>query len=133
MEGAANLDKGAVVDTGESGHAELAVETVHSAAVPRNEVVKVFDLESALEAAGEEAAKGCNQRGKDGHENGVHGQRVDGEGVSRDAQVAQPRRQINARPLKRCVAYTLAALKSGKKMAMQPVIIPMWVSKKRIT
>ena len=40
-----------------------------------------LDLESSLEAAGEEPSKGADDRGEDGHEEGVQQKRVEGDGL----------------------------------------------------
>ena len=54
------------------GLARLAVHAVGHAAMPRNRVAKVFDLEPALEAAGKEAAEGRDDARKHGQHNGMH-------------------------------------------------------------
>ena len=44
-------------------------------------VSKVLDLEGALEAGGEEAAEGSDDGGKQGHEESVQQERVQGHGL----------------------------------------------------
>ena len=57
-------DEAAVVEECDRAHDELAVETICHAAVARDRVAKVLDLECALEAGCEEAAKGRDERGE---------------------------------------------------------------------
>lgn len=73
-------DEAAVVEEGDRAHDELAVEAVRHAAVAGDGVAKVLDLECALEAGGEEAAKGRDERGKGGQDDHVelHGHDVEG-------------------------------------------------------
>lgn len=52
-------------------HEELAVDTIREPTVPGNDVTEILDFESALEAACEETAKRCNERGKAGNKKGV--------------------------------------------------------------
>lgn len=61
-----NLDEGVKVHVSEKAHDELAIHSIRHAAVSGNRVAKVFNLESALKAGGEEAAKGSNKRCKSG-------------------------------------------------------------------
>lgn len=74
-------DEGVVVQVREEAHDELAVHAVRHAAVAGDGVAKVLDLEGALEARGEEAAKGGDERGKGGEVEGVQveGRKGDGE------------------------------------------------------
>jgi hypothetical protein len=66
-----NGDEAGVVEKRNRSHDELAVHAVGHAAVARNRVAKVLDLESALQTGGEEAAKGCDQRGECGENEDV--------------------------------------------------------------
>jgi hypothetical protein len=62
--GVVNGDEAGVVEECNGSHDKLAVHAVGHAAVSRNGVAKVLDLESALKTGGEEATKGCDERGK---------------------------------------------------------------------
>lgn len=73
-------DERVVVDVGKESHDELAVHAIGDAAVARNRVAKVLDLESALETGCEEAAKGGNERRKSGKNQGVELDRSKGDG-----------------------------------------------------
>lgn len=93
-----DLDKGVEVHVGEEAHDELAVHAVRHAAVAGDGVAKVLDLEGALEAGGEEAAKGSNERGKGGEGESVqlHRHKCQGEaGVGR--QEEELRQLVGAR------------------------------------
>ena len=70
-----------VVQVREEAHNELAVHAVRDATVARNGVAEILDLEGALEARCEEAAKGRDERGERGEVEGVevHGRDGDAE------------------------------------------------------
>lgn len=72
-----HCDEALVVHESEEAHDELAVHTVSHAAVTRNGVAKVLDVEGALEARGEEAAERCNQRSEGCHDKDVELHRRD--------------------------------------------------------
>jgi hypothetical protein len=57
-------DEGVVVDMREEAHDELAIHAVRHAAVTRDGLAKVLDLEGALEPRGEEATKRSDEGGK---------------------------------------------------------------------
>ena len=80
-------DETAVVEKRNTAHDELAVEAIRRAPVARDGVAKVLDLEGALEAGGEEAAEGRDERGERGQDDHVelHGEDVDG--VGEDGEV----------------------------------------------
>ena len=59
-----------------SGHEELAVEAVHDPPVAGDGVSEVLDLKGALEAAGEEATEGSDDRGEERHGDRVQHERV---------------------------------------------------------
>jgi hypothetical protein len=59
-----NFNEGVEVHVGKEAHDELAIHSIRHATVSRDRVAKVLDLESSLEARGEEAAKGSNERCK---------------------------------------------------------------------
>lgn len=63
--------KSLVVYEGEEAHDELAVHPICHATVAGDGVAKVLDLEGALEAGCEESAKGRNERGEGGEDDGV--------------------------------------------------------------
>lgn len=82
-------DEGVIVHVGEEAHDELAVHAVRHAAVSGDGVAKVFDLEGALEARGEEAAKGGDEGGEGGQDEGVelHGGNRKGDvGLAREEE-----------------------------------------------
>lgn len=79
-------DEAAVVEEGNRAHDELAIEAIGRTAVAGDRVAKVFDLEGALEARGEEAAKGSDERGEGGEDDHVELHGHDVEGV-RDGEV----------------------------------------------
>ena len=64
-------DECMIVDVGEKAHDELAIHAVGHATVSRDRVAKILDLESSLEAGGEEPPKGRDQGGKAGPEKDV--------------------------------------------------------------
>lgn len=64
-------DEGVEIHVGKEAHDELAVHAVSHASVSGNGVAKVLDLEGALEARGEEAAKGSDQGRKGRDDDGV--------------------------------------------------------------
>lgn len=66
-----DLDKGVEVHVGEESHDELAVHTVRHAAVSRDGVAKVLNLEGTLETRSEEAAERSDERRKGGQGQGV--------------------------------------------------------------
>jgi hypothetical protein len=70
-------DEALVVHEGERAHDELTVHAVGDAAVARDGVAKVLDVEGALDAGGEEAAEGCDQGGEGGQDQDVELQRLD--------------------------------------------------------
>lgn len=69
-------DKAVKVDVHEGGHDHLAVEPVHEAAVARDGITEVLDLEGSLEAAGEEAAERADRRSEDRQRQGMLLERV---------------------------------------------------------
>jgi hypothetical protein len=75
-------DKTAVVEKRNTPHDELAIKPIRRAPVTGDAVAKVLDLEGALEAGGEEAAEGRDERGEGGEDDHVelHGEDVDGVG-----------------------------------------------------
>lgn len=88
-------DEARNVHVHESGHEELAIESVHNSTVARDHVPKVLDLKRTLEAGREEPAERSNHRteqrqGERVQHEGVHGDRAVqlGQGVLlRDEQV----------------------------------------------
>lgn len=64
-------DEGVVVHVRKEAHDKLAIHAVGNATVARNRVAKVLDLESTLQARGEEAAKGSDERRKGSEVEGV--------------------------------------------------------------
>ena len=80
-------DETAVVEKRNTAHDELAVEAIRGAPVAGDGVAKVLDLEGALEAGGEEAAEGRDERGERREDDHVelHGEDVDG--VREDGEV----------------------------------------------
>lgn len=73
-----------IVHEGKAAHDELTVHAIGHAAVSGDGVTEVLDLEGALQARGEEAAEGRDQRGEGGQGHGVELHRLRGE-----AEVAQ--------------------------------------------
>ena len=73
-------DEALVVHESEEAHDELAIHAVGHAAVTRDRVAKVLDVEGALEPRGEEAAERRNQRSEGRHDEDVelHGRDADG-------------------------------------------------------
>ena len=59
-------DEAGNVDVHEGGHQELAVETIHDAAVAGYDVAEVFDFERSLKAGREETAERCDDRAERG-------------------------------------------------------------------
>ena len=70
-------DETLVVHESEETHDELAVHAVGHAAVSRNGVAKVLDVEGTLEAGGEEATERRNQRSEGCHDKDVELHRRD--------------------------------------------------------
>lgn len=70
-------DETLIVHKRKRPHDKLAVHPIRDAAVARDRVAKVLDLERALDAAGEEAAKGRDQRGKRAEDENVQLHRLD--------------------------------------------------------
>lgn len=68
-----------IVHEGNGAHDELAVHAVGHAAVAGNRVAKILDLKGALQAGGEEAAKGRDQRSKSGENKNVELHGLDGD------------------------------------------------------
>jgi hypothetical protein len=93
------------VDVNEGGHEELTIKPVHNATVAGDDVAKVLGnirsnysivaaswsavktlvktnlyFEGPLKSAGEKSAKGPDHAGKNGHEEGVDEERVNGQG-----------------------------------------------------
>lgn len=66
-----NFNEGVEVHVSKKSHDELAIHSIRHAAVSRDRVAKVLNLESALEARSEEAAKGSNKRRKGGEGKGM--------------------------------------------------------------
>ena len=64
-------DEALVVHEGEEAHDELTVHAVSHATVARNRVTKVLDVESALEARGEEATERRDERCESRHDKNV--------------------------------------------------------------
>jgi hypothetical protein len=60
-----DFDKRFVVYVCKHDHEHLAVQSVHEAAVSRNDVAKILNFECALKAGREEAGEGRDQRGKE--------------------------------------------------------------------
>lgn len=60
-----------VIDVGEESHEELTIESIRQSTVSWNGVAKIFDVECSLETRRKKTSKGCNQRGKGGHDEGV--------------------------------------------------------------
>lgn len=73
-------NKALIIHKREKAHDELAIHAVGDAAVAGDGFAKVFDLEGAFEAGGEEAAEGGDQRGEGGEDEDVelHGRDVEG-------------------------------------------------------
>lgn len=59
-----NRNEAVVVHVCKESHNKLAVHTIRNAAMPRNRIAKVFDLESTFEARGKEATERSNKRGE---------------------------------------------------------------------
>ena len=74
-------DKGLVIHEHESAHQDLTIEPVHHATVARNDVAKVLDLESSLEAAREESTKRTHNGSKGCEDGAVSEERIPGEGL----------------------------------------------------
>ena len=72
-----------IIHEGEHAHDELAVHAIRDASVARDGLAEVLDLESALEARGEEAAEGRDQRGKSREDEDVELDGLDGDGAGR--------------------------------------------------
>ena len=51
--------KGKIVDVGEGRHKDLTVKTVHYPTMTRDDVSKIFDIESTFKARGKESSKWC--------------------------------------------------------------------------
>lgn len=66
-----NLNEGVEIHVSKEAHDELAIHSIRHATVSGDRVAKVFNLESALKAGGEEAAKGSNERRKGGQGQGM--------------------------------------------------------------
>ena len=69
-----------VIGVDKTTHEYLAVESVHETAVSRDDVTEIFDVESSLEATGEEATKGPNDGRKQRQSHGVQHKRIPGDG-----------------------------------------------------
>jgi hypothetical protein len=76
-----NLDECVEVHVGKEAHDELAIHAIGHATVSGDRVAKILDLESSLEARGEETAKGSNERCKSGKGQGMqlHRRKREGE------------------------------------------------------
>ena len=64
-------DKRPNVNIDESGHEELAVKSVHHAAVARNDVSEIFDLKSPFETAREESSERSNDAAEEREGDGM--------------------------------------------------------------
>jgi len=53
-----------IIHIGESAHDELTVKTISNAAVARNWIAKVLDMEGPFDSRGEKSTKRSDQRGK---------------------------------------------------------------------
>jgi hypothetical protein len=87
-------NKALIVHESEETHDELAIHAVGHAAVTRNGVAKVLDVEGALQARGEEATKGCNQRSEGRHDKDVELHRRDADGGRQVGPVRWDERQL---------------------------------------
>lgn len=65
------LDERVVIDVSKETHDELAVHAICYAAMARDGVAKVLDLERALETGSEEATEGSDEGGEGGKDEGV--------------------------------------------------------------
>lgn len=68
-----------IIHVHEETHDELAIHAVRHAAVARNGVTKVLDLESALQTRCKESTEGSNERGECGDKQGMNLDRGNGE------------------------------------------------------
>lgn len=73
-------DERVVVHVSEEPHDELAIHAISHAAMARNRVAKVLDLEGALQAGREEAAERSDERGECCQDQGVELNRGHGQG-----------------------------------------------------
>lgn len=73
-------DEALVVHEGKEAHDELAIHAVSHAAVARDRITKVLDVEGALETRCEEATEGSDERCKGGHHKDVELHRRDADG-----------------------------------------------------
>ena len=83
-------DEALEVHEGEETHDELAVHAIRDPTVTWDRFPEILDVEGSLEARGEEAAKGCDERGKRGEDQDVELHRREGHG----AEQGKPRREM---------------------------------------
>ena len=87
-------DEALVVHESEEAHDELTIHAVSHAAVTRDRVTEVLDVESALEARCEEASERCNQRSEGRHDKDVELHRRDADGGWQVGPVRRDERQL---------------------------------------
>lgn len=87
-------DETLVVHEGKEAHDELTVHAVGHAAVTRDGVAKVLDVEGPLEARGEEAAERRNQRSEGCHDKDVELHRRDADGGRQVGPVRRDEREL---------------------------------------
>lgn len=87
-------DEALVIHEREEAHDELAIHAISHAAVARNGVAKVLDVEGALEARGEEAAERRNQGSEGCHDKDVELHRRDADGGRQVGPVRRDERQL---------------------------------------
>lgn len=110
-------NKSVIVDKGKEAHDELTVHTVSDAAMAGNRITEILDLECALEARGEKAAKGGNEgrKGRQDKRVKLHRGRGDAEAGARREE-KEFRRLISVRQEDRVHAAIQATEKSGSEI-----------------
>ena len=63
-----------------------------------NDISKILDLEGSLEARCKEASKGSDDRGKEGHPEGVEEEGVDGQGLLVDQKTCPGAQSLEGQP-----------------------------------
>ena len=63
-----------------------------------NDISKILDLEGSLEARCKEASKGSDDRGKEGHPEGVEEEGVDGQGLLVDQETRPGAQGLEGQP-----------------------------------
>ena len=108
------VDEAVDVHVHKCGHQELTVEPennnyvysyylgisqpVHNTTMSRYDVSKILDLEGPLEAGSEEASKGADDGGEEGHPESVEEEGIDGQGLLVDQKARPGAQSLEGQP-----------------------------------